>query len=297
MSLIQHLSEIQNLPTLPEIVLRIQELIMSEEGDATLLSRIIEQDPALTAKVLKVANSAYYGSTRGRISSISLAITRIGFNEIGHIALAVNFVRQFSHRSNILDYKKFWIHALTAAHVCRMIADENADGSFLPEDRHTLFLAGLLHDIGILLYDQFFHKEFEYVIDQALLNEESFIVSEAKHVPTETHGAVGSILLELWKIDFSIIAAVRFHHYPAKAPENYRKFAHVTHLAEFYLCNRILGSFEGTIEGCTEELLSTMNLSNDIMIQFMHNAQLEVERSELLQALENDNTYSQLKSI
>lgn len=297
MSLIQQLSEIQNLPTLPEIVLRIQELIMSEEGDATLLARIIEQDPALTAKVLKVANSSYYGTTRGRISSISLAITRIGFNEIGHIALAVNFVRQFSHRSNILDYKKFWIHSLTAAHICRMIANENADGGFLPQDGHTLFLAGLLHDVGILLYDQFFHKEFEVVIDQALLNEESYLVSESNIVPTETHGALGSVLLELWKIEFSIIAAVRFHHLPEKAPENYRKFARVAHLAEFYLCNRILGSFEGSMDDCTEEVLLSLNLSNDTMLQFIQLAQQEVEHSELVQAFDNENTYSQLKSI
>lgn len=297
MSLIQRLPEIQHLPTLPEVVLRIQELVMSEEGDAALLAKMIEQDPALTAKVLKVANSSYYGSSRGRISSINLAITRIGFNEIGHIALAVNFVRQFSHRSTILDYKKFWIHALTAAHFCRLIADEDAHGTFLPQDRHMLFLAGLLHDIGILVYDQFSHKEFEYIIDQALLNEESFLCAEKRIVPTETHGSIGSVLLELWKLDFSIIAAVRFHHHPSKAPENYRKFSNVTNLAEIFLCNTVLGSFEGTIDQNIDELLAEFSLTRERAAELFSSAQQEVEHSELVQAFEADSPYAHLKSI
>jgi HD-like signal output (HDOD) protein len=297
MSLIQRLSEIQNLPTLPEIVLRIQELVMSEEGDAALLAKIIEQDPALTTKVLKVANSSFYGTTRGRISSISLAITRIGFNEIGHIALAVNFVRQFSHRSTILDYKKFWLHALTAAHFCQLIASENVNGSFLPNDKHILFLAGLLHDIGILVYDQFFHREFENIIDQALLKEESFLVSEQHTVPNEMHGAIGSFLLELWKLDLTIIAAVRFHHSPEKAPENYRKFAQVTNLIEYYLCNTILGSFEGSFQTDVENQLAEFGLTNNKVIELLRQAQHEVENSELVQALEQDTTYTHLNTI
>lgn len=297
MGILQHLSEIQNLPTLPEIVLRIQELIMSEEGNATLLARIIEQDPTLAAKILKVANSSYYGSSHGRISSINLAITRIGFNEIGHIALAVNFVKQFSHRSNILDYKKFWLHSLTSAHICKKIAEQNEKYLFETNDSHMLFMAGLLHDIGILIYDQFFHKEFEQIIDQALLNELSYLQCERTIVPTETHTVVGSALLELWKLDMCITAAVRNHHSPEKTSEHYQKYAQVLHVAEYYLCNRILGSFEGSISSSVDEIIESLGLSNDMIQQIVQNAQEEVEHSELVNAFESDSTYSQLKAI
>ncbi len=297
MGLIQHLSEIQNLPTLPEIVLRIQKLIMSEEGNATLLARIIEQDPSLTAKILKVANSSFYCSANGKISSISLAIARIGFNEVGHIALAVNFVRQFSHKSNVLDYKNFWIHALTSAYLCCFIAENNSCRRFSPKERHTLFLAGLLHDIGILLFDQFFHKEFQLFIEQAVQNETSFLVAEKQAVPTEMHGILGGELLGLWKIDSSVASAVRFHHAPDKAPESHRLFSCVTYVAEYYLCNMVLGSFEGSMEARPFDPLAELNLTHETVISLLQRAQNEVEHSDLSLVLEKDTMSSNLKLI
>ncbi|MBN1577928.1 MAG: HDOD domain-containing protein [Chitinispirillaceae bacterium] len=297
MSLIQRLPEIQNLPTLPEIVIRIQKLIMSEEGNATLLARIIEQDPALTAKILKVANSSFYCATNGKISSITLAITRIGFNEVGHIALAVNFVRHFSHKSNVLDYKGFWKHALTTAYLCCFIAEKNAGGRFSKQDRHNLFLAGLLHDIGILLYDQFFHDRFEDIIERAVKNETSFLVAEQKAAPSEMHGVLGGELLSLWKIDLPIVAAVRFHHAPDKAPENSRFICCATYLAEYYLCNMVLGSFEGSMEARPVDALAELNITHDMIINMIQRAQLEVEHSDLMLSLEKDSTYSHFKMI
>ena len=296
MGLFQRLSEIQHLPTLPEIVFRIQKLIMSEEGDSTLLARIIEQDPALTAKILKVANSSFYCSSGSKISSISRAITRIGFNEVGHIALAVNFVQQFTHKSDILDYRSFWKHALTSAYLCRYIA-ENASGIFTARDRHTLFLAGLLHDIGILIYDQFFHDKFEEIMKRAVSEEISFLVAEKRIVSTEMHGTVGGELLGLWKIDPAVAAAVRFHHAPGKSPESHRKLSCVTYLAEHYLCTMALGSFEGSMEPGSLDALAEISMSHDTVFSLLQRAQIEVEKSELVVAMEKETPYSHLKTI
>ena len=297
MNIIQRLSEISNLPTLPEIILRIEMLIMSEEGNATLLARIIEEDPSLTAKVLKVANSSFYRTSEKKISSISRAITRIGFNEIGHIALAVNFVQQFSQKSNVLDYREFWKHALTAAHLCSMIAQENACGRFSQTDRHALFLAGLLHDIGILIYDQFFHAEFEQIIETAIKKETSFLDAELQVVPKELHGKVGSALLERWKIDNNVIAAIRFHHVPGKASENYRIYVLVTHLVEYYLCNHALGSFEGSMEALPFDMVAELNISHDTLTELYQKALDEVENSNLVQAFESNNDSFRLTKI
>jgi HD-like signal output (HDOD) protein len=297
MGLFQRLSEIQNLPTLPEIVFRIQKLIMSEEGDSTLLARIIEQDPALTAKILKVANSSFYCSTGGKISSISRAITRIGFNEVGHIALAVNFVQQFSHKSDILDYRLFWKHALTAAYLCMHIAETPTSGHFSVRDRHTLFLAGLLHDIGILIYDQFFHAKFEEIIIKAVSEEISFLVAEKLVVPTEMHGVLGGELLGLWKIEPAVAAAVRFHHAPGKAPESNQKLACIVHLAERYLCTMALGSFEGTMEPGSFDALGELAITHDTVFGLLQRAQVEVDSSDLVAAMEKEYPSSPLKKI
>jgi HD-like signal output (HDOD) protein len=297
MALFQRLMEIQQLPTLPEIVLRIQRLIMSEEGDSTLLARIIEQDPALAAKILKVANSSFYSSAGGKVSSISRAITRIGFNEVGHIALAVNFVQQFSHKSDILDYKVFWKHALTAAYLCRNIAEAAPQGIFHARDRHALFLTGLLHDVGILIYDQFFHDKFEEIMLRAASDEISFLAAEKCTVPTEMHGVVGGELMGLWKIDAAVAAAVRFHHAPGKAPEMHRKLACVAYLAEYYLGTMTLGSFEGSIEQGSCDALTEVGVSHDTVCTLLQRAQEEVERSELVAAMEKNTTFSNLKTI
>lgn len=296
MKLIQRISEIQNLPTLPEIVLRIQELIMSEEGNALLLSRIIEQDPALTAKVLKVANSAYYCSINGKISSVSLAITRIGFNEIGRIAMAVNLIRTFSQKSNVLDYKQYWKHSLAAAYLTSMIGDY-AGKTFSRQDKHYLFLAGLLHDIGILMYDQFYHPQFESIIEAALKKETSFLEAERGIVPNETHAILGSILLDLWKISPAIVSAVRFHHAPENAPEMFRTMSYATYLAEYLLCNSALGSFEGSIEAGQKDVLTALGLTHDITNELIIRTELEVERSELVYALDDSSPRTQFKAV
>ena len=297
MRLTQRLSEIQNLPTLPEIVLRVQRLVMSEEGNATLLARIIEQDPSLSAKILKVSNSSYYCSTSGKISSIANAITRVGFNEVGHIALAVNFVRQFSQRSNVMDYRQFWKHSLTSAYLCSAIGERNHCGRFKPCDRHLLFLAGLLHDIGILVYDQFFHTVFEEIIREAVVGETSFLSAEKTIVPNEMHAQVGGVLLNLWNIDHSIVNAVRFHHAPENAPESIRLYSHVTFLSEQFLCNREVGSFEGTVSAQSDELLDTLNITVDIISDLYENAQSEVAHSDLMSAISRDATSTRLRSI
>jgi len=296
MNIFQRLSEIHELPTLPEIAFRIQELINSEESDVLMLSRLIEQDPALSAKLLKVANSSFYSSPLKKITSVKFAITRIGFNEVGHIALAVSLIRQFTRRSNILDYKQFWRHSLSSAFLTKMTA--HASGiDFSNKEQNEFFLAGLLHDIGILIYDQFFHEQFEEIMNYALKKEISYLDAEKDVAPQETHSVVGSALLEMWKIDMSIISSVRFHHNPEKAPEKFRSASMAAYLSEYILCNSHLGSFEGLITNGKKEILETLQMTPGMMAGFLRLVECEVEKSELVLALESENSVFQLRGV
>ncbi len=296
MNLLQRLSEIHELPTLPEIALRIQALISSDEGDAAMLSRIIEQDPSLSAKLLKVANSSFYSSAANKITSVKVAITRIGFNEVGHIALAVSLIRTFSKKSNILDYKAFWRHSLSSAFLTRMAA-ESSGLIFSPRDQHSFFLSGLLHDIGILIYDQFFHEQFEKIMDYALKKEISYLDAEKEVVPLETHSVIGSALLELWKLDTPVISSIRYHHNPEKSPEQFSAESMATYLSEFILCNSHLGSFEGLITNDKKEILNILQMTPNMMNSYLHLVEYEVEKSELVLALEADNSVFQLRGV
>lgn len=293
MNLIQRLSEIQELPTLPEVALRIRALIVSEEGNAKMLARIIEHDPSLSAKILKVANSAFYCTPNKKITSVKLAITRIGFNQIGHIAMAVSLIREFSRKSDILDYHQFWKHSLSAAFLTQIIPEtEN-----VIEPNHALFLSGLFHDIGILIFDQFFHNQFEQIINYAMEKEISYLEAEKDIFPNETHAVLGSALMEMWKIDSSVVNSVRFHHTPEKAPVNLQESIWATYLAEYILCNSGLGSFEGMFQNGNKDVIGTLHLTTDMICSYLKLAEDEIERSELILALESNNSSLQLRAV
>lgn len=294
MNLIQRLTEIQELPTLPEVALRIRALIVSDEGDASMLARLIEQDPSLSAKVLKVANSAFYCTPSRKITSVKLAITRIGFNQIGHIAMAVSLVRQFSRKSDILDYHQFWRHSLSAAFISAAIPENGID---IKEQNHSFFLAGLFHDIGILIYDQFFHQQFEQIIEYAMQKEISFLEAEKEIFPNETHAILGSALMEMWKIDMSVVNSVRYHHAPEKAPMNLQSLIWATYLTEFILCNSGLGSFEGMMQNKNRNVAGALHLTPDMVCSYLKIAEYEVERSELIMALESSSSTLQLRAV
>lgn len=296
MNVLKRLYEITELPTLPEILVRVQRLVNSEEGNATILAKIIQQDPALAVKVLKVANSAFFSPASQRISSLPLAIARIGFNEVRSIIMAITLIKQFSKKSNILDYKKFWRHSLASAFFSQTIIN-TLPKKYSSEDFQICFLSGLLHDVGILVYDQFFHKEFELIMNSALKQEKSFLLAEHMIAGKESHPMVGSALLELWKIESPIISGVRFHHSFDKAPDNQSRFWAVTYLTEYILCNLALGSFEGTIQQEDKSIWDILSLSPDSIGALFTNAEADVEKAGVILEMEIGDTNSPLRMI
>jgi HD-like signal output (HDOD) protein len=283
MNIIQRLNGINNLPTLPEIALRVQQLVFSDDGDAARLARIIQQDPALTAKILSMANSGFYGAS-SRISSVPMAITRVGFNEIGQIIMATSIIKNLSKESNRLDYRQFWKHALTAAHMAHFTTRASAAG-FSEEGRASLYLAGLLHDIGILVYDQFFSEEFDEILKYAAAKEASFLEAEREVAPKDTHAAVGAALLEIWKLSPSAIGGVRFHHAPERSPDKEKIIPFAIYLSEYILCNSGIGSFEGPVAPPGGSIIANLNIKPEDLPSYLREAQNEVEKSELVVAM------------
>ena len=257
MGIISRLKDIVELPTVPEVLVSVQRTVHSAEGGASQLASVVGRDPALAAKILKIANSAYFGAAGRRISNITTAITRIGFREVGHIAMAVSVVRQFGRHGGTLEPRQFWIHSLAGAGLAEKVA-AHCSGMIEPHEREQLFLAGLLHDAGILVYDQFFNNELRTVLDYAARCEVSFLAAEAVVCSLEPHPLVGGGLLELWKLDPLIVSGVRFHHDPSRAPQLHRRFCSIIAVVEYLLCNCSMGSFEGmmphpipgVLEGC-----------------------------------------------
>jgi HD-like signal output (HDOD) protein len=132
------------LPTLPTVVSRLIELVDSPRTSAALLARLISADQALTAKVLKLANSAYYGFPR-EISTVNMAIVVLGFNAVKEMGLSISVFDVFKKTASspLFDVAQFWEHSVGCGVAARMLAR-----NYRPAIAGEAFVAGLLHDVG-----------------------------------------------------------------------------------------------------------------------------------------------------
>lgn len=209
------LENVENLPTLPAVVRQLQMLIDSPRSNMAQIAAVITRDQAIAARVVRLTNSAFYGLS-GRITSIQHAIVLLGLNTVKNLVTGVSVVKTFGKPPNdsLFDREKFWLHSFACGLGARAIAkDVKADE---PED---YFLAGLLHDIGILILDQFFHTEFIEILQRSTINRIDYIDAE-KATLGLTHEEVGEFVANKWKIPEMLIRPVRYHHKPSLAGDH-----------------------------------------------------------------------------
>lgn len=200
------MSTVRELPTLPSIAARVTAVARDPDSTAHDMAAVISRDQALTANLLRVVNSAYFGFLR-RIANASEAINLLGYNEVVHMTMAVSVVQQFDHASeNGFDRRAFWTHSIAVATGSQLLADHirypHADAAFT---------AGLLHDVGKLILDQFFSKPFGEIMK--LVREEGLSSREAEQqVLGVTHAEVGEWIARSWILPEAAITSIRHHH-------------------------------------------------------------------------------------
>jgi HD-like signal output (HDOD) protein len=197
------------LPALPTVVARLIQAVDNPKVTATQLGVLIEQDQVLTARILKVANSSFYAFPR-QIGTVQLALVVMGFDAVKELALGLSaqsaFRAESAHPRFQID--RFWQHSLAVASACRMLAFRFGG---IPEGE--AFVAGLLHDIGKLVLNQYLPKEFAE-IQEALSNPEAIPESVEMALVGVTHGEVGSWLGERWNLPTPLCQAMRWHGEP-----------------------------------------------------------------------------------
>jgi len=189
------------LPALPNIVLELIHALDDKDVDTHTLAQKISYDQTLTAKVLRLANSSFYGM-QSKIGSIPHAITVLGFNSVRSLVLAAAMVDTFAdHASGDLDHANFWKHAIGTALCAKVIAAHRG------ANQDQSFIAGLLHNIGRLVLATCSPQRYRDVLQRCAQRNEDLLTAEI-HVFGIDHKTAGKAVLEYWKFPAAIVGTL-----------------------------------------------------------------------------------------
>ena len=226
--------------------MRILRLIADEKSSMEQISRMVERDPSLAANILKVSNSPYYG-VRQKVASLKLALAILGLNEVINIVTSISIIRMFPSRRKAGEFNraKFWRHSFGCASAAQMLAAElqfNTEG--------VEFVAGLIHDIGKLILDQYFHPKLKEI--WSLREKEDIPVLEAEaRVMGADHAILGSWLAESWHLPAVLVDSIMYHHRPLdvlalSTPNPMPSLTAIVHLADILACEPELNFTESS---------------------------------------------------
>lgn len=214
MDLKELISDIKELPTLPQVAVTLMNLLDDPSTSAVEVNRVMARDPALAGKILRLVNSAYYGLSN-KVSSLNQAIVIIGFKTVKSVALSASVMGLFkgAKESGPFDKTLFWKHSIACACVARLAAGKNK--VFDPE---TAFSAGLLHDIGKLVLAHHLPSKADEIVSLAQEKKISFLDAEQEVLETN-HTEIGGWLVETWSLPQELVDAIGHHHDLESAPQ------------------------------------------------------------------------------
>ena len=197
----QVLDQIEHLPTLPQVVANLLSITESPSVDAMKLSKALDQ--SLATKVLKVANSAFYG--KRMVSTISQGIVVIGFDAVKEIILTTSLFHTFHDTRDIQALQPLWQHSLECAMIAKRLA-----WIYRYEILDEAYFSGLIHDIGKLVIQQYFPEADQQI--QKLTKEGVESLEAEKQILSITHAEIGGEMVQRWNFPASLVDAVNHHH-------------------------------------------------------------------------------------
>ncbi|BAN36095.1 hypothetical protein SCD_n02287 [Sulfuricella denitrificans skB26] len=207
------LGNLHQLPAIPAVV---QELIQNFDNpalDSQHLAQKISQDQALVAKVLRVANSAFYGLPR-QVGSTQEAVVVLGFGTIRSLVISAGFIDAFSSSASTacVDREHYWQRSLVVATYARAVA------KCLRQDSEMAFSAGLLHDIGIMVLDVCAHDRFAVIWQSVQGCDGDKLIQAERATLGFDHAELGAEVAHRWKFPSAIEDAIRYHYQPGHQP-------------------------------------------------------------------------------
>jgi len=220
------IKKITDLPTLSPVAQKINEVMANPDVSAKDIVNILKLDPAITGRVLRLANSAYIGMPRA-VSSLQNAVVILGQLRIYSLVLSASIFSSFKNRYLLeFDSFRFWKHSMTVAMVCESIAHYLK--RYDPIETGDVFCAGILHDIGKLVLAAYKPEKIDLAYKRAKENKTPFFINEDQKL---SHSRIGASVAEHWKFPQSLVNAILFHHDPMHT-EDFKKIISIVHVAD-----------------------------------------------------------------
>ncbi|GAB4353337.1 MAG: HDOD domain-containing protein [Gammaproteobacteria bacterium] len=269
------IEETRDLVSPPQVHFALLEVLNNPDSTTQEMADVISVDPALTARLLRIVNSPYYGMSR-RIDTISRAVAIVGTNELFNLAVAVSATTVFARLpSALVNMDTFWRHSVFTAMLARELAKLC---SVLHPER--LFVAGILHDVGSLLL----YNERPDTMSELLMSaqgDEEVLYQAERHRLGFSHAEVGASILRLWQLPETLCQAVEHHHEPMECEEGGNE-ACLVYLADHFANRTQRGGFSQAShseQGVDSEVLATTGLELEKITRATAVAEEKFERS------------------
>ena len=254
------LSEIDVLPSLPDVYLELKgALEESEEGSTDRVAEVIARDPAIAARTLRIANSAFFGQRR-QVDTVQRAIGLIGLAMIESIVLGASVFQDLACEDTPgFAHAEFWRHSLACGLIARFVEERHSRDRKRSE---MALLAGTLHDLGKLVLAKFYHDRYLAAVTAAQRDREFISVKESELFGLP-HTTLGGHLADWWNMPVPIVSAIRYHDDPSESSVD-RPLVAVVHLADVLVNRAKIGhSGNGRIPAFHASLSDILGLDAD----------------------------------
>lgn len=267
---------IEDMPAISPILGKIKQISREMETSPKDLVKVIKLDPVLTGKVIKLVNSSFYGLAQ-RVQSLSQAVVLLGINTVKNLAISTALLSTvfIKGKQSRLDTEAFWRHCLATAVGCKLLAKGLR---ISPDDLETYFVAGILHDVGKVLFFRTDPERYEKALKESRRLGVSLAFAELAHFGC-SHTQAGGVLARKWKLDDFLVEAIELHHsLPNSKTSKLKELVTVAN----NLCKRSLVGVSGNcvVEEMADDLAGRLGIQPDLLSQIGNRLNLELEKAE-----------------
>jgi HD-like signal output (HDOD) protein len=246
-----YVQKIKELPTIPSTAQEILSLTNDPLLSVDTIIDIVETDPAISAKILSVANSAFFGYPV-RTTKLHDAIMRVGFNTVKSIAVGISVLSFLGDGKKNSDYLRLFNHSVSVGLIARYIAS-----NLRLDIAEDILIDGLLHDLGYLVLQKYFPDVYQEILHS--FEKTGSLLNAEREMFSYTHSDIGYWLADQWNLPATILDATLYHHAPSLARRNVKRTA-IIHMADYITAKNIFSPIEDDpgypLDRCTFDILT-----------------------------------------